>query len=120
MIPKRSIPANTPFFLKTSLILLIVLVLAATLQAATVDPLLRGFAQRELGGEKSQFGISYEQLIAIEPGATSAETRIGVILFLDGSLPDLARVPGLVVGSVSGDIATARLPLTSLELLSRT
>ena len=43
---------------------------------------------------------------------------MGVILRLDGGLPDLADVPGLVVGSVCGDIATARLPLTSLTVLA--
>jgi subtilisin family serine protease len=86
--------------------------LSAWADAATVDPLLRGLQQKSSGG------IWYERLIALETDARSGETRIGVILDLDGALPDLAAIDGLVVGSVVSDIATACLPLSSLNDLA--
>ncbi len=85
--------------------------LAAAAGAATVDPLLRGLQQ-------TSSGVRFDQLIALEADAKSGETRVGVILDLAGPLPDLGAIEGLVVGSVVGDIATARLPLSSLDDLA--
>ncbi len=99
--------------LKRFTILLAALVLlAAGAGAATVDPLLRGLQA------KSPDGLRYDQLVALEVDAKSGETRVGVILDLAGSLPDLGAIDGLVIGSVVDDIATARLPLSSLDRLA--
>lgn len=106
----------TKRFAATVLFLLLAFVAAAT--AATLDPLLRGLADREKGSG-DDFALRYERIVATERDATG-RLRVGVILRLEDGLPDLSRVPGLVVGSVSGRIATARLPLSSLEALVAT
>lgn len=96
--------------------LLAVVLGAASADAATVDPLLRRLAaQRQDKSGAPALGL--ERLIAVEETADAADPRISVLLRLDGPLPDLGGVPGLVVGSVRGDIATARLPLSALPRL---
>ncbi len=86
--------------------------------SATVDVLLRGLQDQAAG--KSEASFWYDRLIAIEPTPLAdGDLRIGVVLHLDGpTLPDLGAVPGLVVGSVVGEVATARLPLRSLDRLA--
>ena len=95
--------------------LCLVCVCAAASFAATLDPLLRGLADREKG-IGAQYALNYERIVATERD-DDGRLRVGVILHLAGGRPDLERVPGLVVGSVSGRIATARLPLSSLDEL---
>jgi len=100
----------------TIITVLLVLIPGTALFGATVDPLLRGLESRQLK-TPGAMDINYEKLIAVQYDPDGV-LRIGVILQLDGSLPDLSSVPGLKVGSVLGDIATARLPLSSLETLA--
>lgn len=118
MSPKRSIQTSVS-------ILLLILLSAAALQAVTVDPILSGLARRGpvAQGARPGLDLSFAGVIALEPGPSASQTRIGVILHLEdleGNLPDLSDVPGLKIGSVHGEIATARLPLSSLaDLVAR-
>lgn len=99
-------------FLENALAALIILTAAAAAAgAATVDPLLRSLQQKSSG-------IWLDRVIAIEDDQRGGDPRVGVILHLTGPLPDLGAVDGLVVGSVAGDVATARLPLSSLAELA--
>jgi subtilisin family serine protease len=90
---------------------------SATAWAATLDVLLRGLQEQAAG--KTETGFWYDRLIAVEPvPLADGDLRVGVILHLEGGLPDLSLVPGLTVGSTTGRIATARLPLRSLPALA--
>ncbi len=88
--------------------------------AATLDPLLADLLARqaESAVDTWQPGAYWHDLVALETDARSGESRVGVILHLDGALPDLDAVDGLRIGSVTGRIATARLPLRSLAELA--
>ncbi len=93
------------------------LIISAMASAATVDPLLLGLqADKSPDRNSVEPGLQYERIIATtnsDDGLT-----IGVIMYLNGSKPDFTSVAGLIPGSVSGNIATARLPLSSLNQLA--
>ena len=96
-------------------LVIILLLVAAYASGATVDPVLRSLQAQKQSG----FHFPYEQIIAVSDLDSKDGPTIAVILNLDHGLPDLAAIGGLVIGSVSGDIATARLPLSSLNMLAQ-
>ena len=98
------------------LLLIAVLFAAGASHAATVDPLLRRLLDVEAGKSPRHFQL--ERLIVIDREKPDGRTRVGVILHLDGALPDLSEIDGLVVGSTVGGLATARLPLDELAALA--
>lgn len=86
---------------------------------ATVDPLLlRLQADVQVKAAGSGPVMALERLIAMENSVDPTNPRIGVILHLEAGGPDLESIPGLVIGSVRGSIATARMPLSSLGQLA--
>jgi len=91
--------------------------LTTSAPGATVDPLLR-FAQREMDGLKGDSTPLFDGLLSWERDMDKGEIRIGAILHLENGLPDLSAVESLVVGSVTGNIATAYLPLSELDHLA--
>lgn len=106
-----------PVTISLSMAFLAALLLSVAAVAAPVDPLLADLArQRQAKAEGPVLGI--ERLIALEETGDPADPIVSVILRLDGALPDLGSVPGLRPGTVSGRIATARLPLSSLPWLA--
>ncbi len=98
------------------LVLLALALGAGAAQAATVDVLLRGL-QAKANAPDDQ-GLVLDRIVATAKDARTGEMRVGVILRLDGTLPDLSGIRGLVLGSVHGTIATARLPLSELDALA--
>jgi subtilisin family serine protease len=102
--------------------LLALLIWAGQAAAGTLGPMLRGLqAQQEARKAGPVLQLQYSRLIAVEtsPAATDDPT-VGVILTLEGALPDLSHVRGVRVGSVHGTLATARLPLSSVAALAGT
>jgi subtilisin family serine protease len=102
-------------------LLVVLLIPAADLSAAdsaTVDPLLLRLQASRMD-KGALVSAAMDRVLAIEETGNPADPRIGVILHLENGLPYLETIPGLVVGSVRGSIATARLPLSSLAGLSR-
>jgi subtilisin family serine protease len=99
-------------------LLLLVWLMPMSADAARLGPLLQQLQERvdkEIDG-----GLHLESLISLEPGADKSDPRVGVILRLEAELPSLDHVPGLIVGSISGRVVTARLPVSSLDELETT
>lgn len=98
----------------TMVLALLVTLVAGLSSAATLDPLLRGLAQDKASGTT---GLTYENFLVVDTAISSDDPMVGVILRLEGSHADLNSVPGLIVGSRTGQYVTARLPLSSLPWL---
>ncbi|MBU8871704.1 MAG: S8 family serine peptidase [Gemmatimonadales bacterium] len=100
-------------------LILIPLTVCSEAFSATVDPLLLRLQAERLEKEiGAPVFTGLEKIISLENSGDPANPRIGVILRLDGTMPNLDDIPGLVVGSERGTIATARLPLSSLAQLA--
>ncbi len=108
----------------STLKLILALVLACTVSAAvapaapSVDPLLLGLVREHAAKGNRGPQMSLERIIEVQESTDPSNPRISVILHLSGGLPEWGTVPGLRVGSVRNDIATARLPLSSLSRLT--
>ncbi len=97
-----------------TVLILVIVAAAGSALSATMDPLLKGLLQAK---NNTGPGLSYEKFLAIDASQNADDPRVGVILHMGGGWADLAEIPGLVVGSRTGDFVTARLPLSSLHLL---
>lgn len=97
-------------------VLLLVCLAAGSAHAARLGPLLQDIQKAIDKNDAGQ--LCYEELIAMEATDKVNDPRLGVIMYLGEDTPSFAGVPGLVLGSVTGEIATARLPLSSLDELT--
>lgn len=98
---------------------LMIMLVGGLAQAGTIDPLLVSLrAQRAGKAGRAPGDLDFTRLLAIEPTGRFADPIVGVIMDLEpaASLPD--DVPGLLVGSRHGTMATGRLPLSSVPLLA--
>ncbi len=94
---------------------LLLALMAGSLHAATMDPLLKGLTRDKAA--KVSHGLNYESFLVVDSSENPADPTVAVILHLEGGRPHLSAVPGLVVGSRTSKFATARLPLSSLSWL---
>ncbi len=97
-----------------TVLILVILASAGSVFSATLDPLLKSLLQAKAN---PGLGLSYEKFLALDSSENADDPRVGVILHMGGGRTNLMEIPGLVIGSRTGDFVTARLPLSSLSLL---
>ncbi len=95
-------------------VLLIVLA-AGSLHAATLDPLLQGLTRDKAAN--TGHGLNYETFLVVDSTENADDPTVAVILHLESGRVDLSAVPGLVMGARTDRFMTARLPLSSLAWL---